>query len=196
MSTARLQLRHVTISEEVELVELEDGHVFVPSNDPPPVRTLVSEHDGEAVTRALEVVRVVEVPESDARGERGFYAIPVELERLQEQSKVGTEHLDGGETPPSVEESMTLGAPAPVMDPDDSIPIDSRERSMLEENAPEQIVTDPEREPEPEQNEGEGEGESAEPQEQVSKSSDESSSASGEIGGGSGRKKRRGRKRR
>jgi hypothetical protein len=161
MSTVSLQIRQVTVNEAAELTALDGDDVFVATDDPPPVRTIVACREGDGgEVQALEVVRVVEVPESDERGTRGFYARTTHAQALGAHWVVGTENFSGGHGPPPGLSSSSLGAPAPVMDPDDSMPIDNRERAVLEADAeaddadgqaadvpaypPDMIQTDPE----------------------------------------------------
>jgi hypothetical protein len=135
MSTVRLQLRHITVDDASELTTRDDGSLFIATDDPPPVRTIVAAWRSDASEAdALEVVRVIEVPDPDAGRTRGFEARQVETTRLDAHGRVGTELLPSGEPMVEVVESepIQLGAPAPVVDPDDSIKIDRRERARLE----------------------------------------------------------------
>jgi hypothetical protein len=198
MSSARLLLRHVTVSEAVDPSQFGGGSVFVASDDPPPVRTVLRLVDGDADPRAVEVTKVIEVPESN-EGVRGFYVQEVDAEKLELHGKVGTEHLESGETPALQEASgMQFGAPAPVMDPDDSIQIDNRERERLEEESDSASESDDRSGPADagtSGSESDGGGQSV-------TSDDTGGQTSGEIGGGSdkpeptSRKRRRGRKKR
>jgi hypothetical protein len=137
----RIKLRNVVLAEGAELTEQRDL-VFVELADPPPVRTLLAVEDGSDEPAALEVARVVEVPDAE-RTRRGFYGRFVESSALERFARVGTEHLaagymEGEEPEPASapaaddESTVQMAVPAPVVDPDPSEPIDLREVQTLE----------------------------------------------------------------
>jgi len=104
-SVVRVDLRQANLSESARL---RDGDKpFIALDAPPPVRSLlkVSEGEGESV-RAFEVGRVIEVVD-DSEPTRGCYGSFVELDRLEDQKKVGSEHLEPG--------ISNSGVPAPVV---------------------------------------------------------------------------------
>jgi hypothetical protein len=94
-TVVRVDLRQATLSENARLREVGD-RLFLALENPPPVRCLlrlIDGSDGEA--RAFEVGRVIEVVD-ETESARGCYGQYVELERLAEQNKVGSEHLEPG----------------------------------------------------------------------------------------------------
>lgn len=139
-------LRHVTLSESTALHELDD-EVFIELDAPPPVRSLVIVSDVEGDDRrGVEITRVVEVAESDSRGACGFYGRFIAPERLEESTRVGTEHLADGDNATAAtddaeggkaanESTTAMGQPAPVVDPDDSVRISVAETARLEAGA-------------------------------------------------------------
>ena len=194
-------LRHVQLTDAAPLYEADDGRVFIELDAPPPVRTLVAIAEPGQDVRALEISKVVEVPENDERGKRGFYGRFVDEHRLSAFDEVGTEALsdgEGGQPGPETGEdapvvaddepelTTSLGEPAPVVDPDESVKISVAERARLEADA--------------EARDGESESAEATADEGVEASgeaSDDESSASAEAGSNEGRRRRRrGRKKR
>ena len=103
-SVVRVDLRQATLSESARLRENEDA-VFIALDNPPPVRSLLRVIEGESA-RAFEVGRVIEVINDD-EAQRGCYGSFIELERLEEQARVGSEHLEPG--------ANNSGVPAPVV---------------------------------------------------------------------------------
>ena len=104
-TAVRVDLRQANLSESAKLREAED-HVFIALEQPPPVRSLLRLTIGEE-RKAFEVQRVVEVA-SDDEPARGCYGSFVDVERLEEQTKVGSEHLQPGNVGGG-------GVPAPVV---------------------------------------------------------------------------------
>ena len=105
-TAVRVDLREATLSESAKLHE-GDGDPFLTLDHPPPVRSLLRVGEGEDV-RVFEVGRVIEVVDEHEPA-RGCYGKFVELERLEEQRKVGSEHLEPGIS------GGGGGIPAPVM---------------------------------------------------------------------------------
>ncbi|MFO7566916.1 MAG: hypothetical protein R6X02_30005 [Enhygromyxa sp.] len=103
--TVRVDLRQATLSDNARLREADD-RLFLALDNPPPVRSLLRLVAGDE-QKAFEVARVVEVVDEDEPA-RGCYGRYVELERLAEQDKVGSEHLE-----PGVRSGG--GVPAPVV---------------------------------------------------------------------------------
>lgn len=92
-TAVRVDLRQATLSESAPMHETDDA-VFLSLENPPPVRSLLRITVGEDA-RAFEVARVIEVID-ESEPKRGCYGNFVELERLEEQKKVGSEHLQPG----------------------------------------------------------------------------------------------------
>jgi hypothetical protein len=106
-TVVRVDLRQSTLSEHARLREAGEL-AFLALDNPPPVRSLLRLIEaGAEEPRAFEVARVVEVVEDDEPA-RGCYGRYIELERLDEQAKVGSEHLEPGI-------SSSGGVPAPVV---------------------------------------------------------------------------------
>lgn len=201
-------LRHVQLTDAAPIHEVDDDRVFVELDAPPPVRTLVGIAEPGQDVRALEISKVVEVPENDERGKRGFYGRFVDDDRLSAFDEVGTEGLsdgEGGQPGPETGEdapvvaddepelTTSLGEPAPVVDPDESVKISVAEKARLEADTETgDDETDSEQAPADESVEASGEGEA----------SDDESSATSDEGGNEGdkeggrRRRRRGRKKR
>lgn len=151
--TVHVELRHLTLSESAELHEFEDAP-FIALDDPPPVRTIIAVRDADAQgeRRAFEVLRVVEVDEAERSSGsgsglgpgRGVYGQWLEPEALRRFERVGTEHLSDGEVvdaeeepapeedAPDSDDGVQMAVPAPVVDPDDSEPIDVDEARSIE----------------------------------------------------------------
>jgi hypothetical protein len=107
-TVVRVDLRQASLSETARL-RAHDGPgdlLFLAIDNPPPVRSLLSLRDGDQ-RKAFEVVRVVEVVDEDESA-RGCYGREIPVERLDEQAKVGSEHLEPGITSGG-------GVPAPVV---------------------------------------------------------------------------------
>lgn len=103
-TAVRVDLRQATLSESARLRET-DGHAFLCLENPPPVRSLLRITIGDE-QRAFEVGRVIEVVD-DTETERGCHGTFVPLERLSEQLRVGSEHLQP--------HAAGSGVPAPVV---------------------------------------------------------------------------------
>jgi hypothetical protein len=101
-TAVRVDLRQATLSESARLRETGE-QAFLCLENPPPVRSLLRITVGEE-QRAFEVGRVIEVVD-EGEAERGCYGAFVALERLTEQQRVGSEHLQptgsGGSGVPS-----------------------------------------------------------------------------------------------
>ena len=190
----RVEIRRVPLTDTAPC-EPSEGGVFVALDDPPPVRSILAITAGDEAPRALEVTAVVEVaPEG---GARGFYGRFIEDDALARFERVGTEHLSDGEPEPAARgegetaESDDAGPgtqmamPAPVVDPDDSEPIDlDTYRSGEHEAAPSSDADDS----------GDAEdGADAEPE---GGTTSEQTTSDGEDDGARKGKRRRGRKRR
>jgi hypothetical protein len=104
-TVVRVDLRQATLSDNARLREAGEL-LFLVLDNPPPVRSLLRIVEAEQ-HKAFEVARVVEVVE-DGEPARGCYGRYIELERLDEQAKVGSEHLEPGI-------SGSGGVPAPVV---------------------------------------------------------------------------------
>lgn len=102
--SVRVDLRHATLSESARLRESGE-QAFLSLDNPPPVRSLLRITIGEE-QRAFEVGRVIEVVD-ETETERGCHGTFVPLERLDEQQKVGSEHLQP--------HASGSGVPAPVV---------------------------------------------------------------------------------
>jgi hypothetical protein len=104
MSAVRVDLRQTTLTESARVREAGE-HMFLTMDNPPPVRSLLRlTIDGEE--QAFEVAQVVEVVGEGAT-ERGCFGSFIELSRLDEHHKVGSEHLQPG--------ISGGGIPAPVV---------------------------------------------------------------------------------
>ena len=103
-SVVRVDLRQANLSESAKLREADDA-VFLALDAPPPVRSILRITEGENV-RAFEVGRVIEVAD-DSEPTRGCYGSFVDDARLDDQAKVGSEHLEPG--------ISNSGVPAPVV---------------------------------------------------------------------------------
>jgi hypothetical protein len=102
-AAVRVELRQTTLTESARLRETGD-RPFLCIENPPPVRSLLRlTVAGEL--RAFEVGQVIEVV-SDEQSERGCFGALVDLARLDELAKVGSEHLQPG---------ISGGVPAPVV---------------------------------------------------------------------------------
>ena len=101
----RVDLREATMTESARLRERGD-QLFLVMDTPPPVRSLLRVTLGEE-RKAFEVARVVEVVD-EGEPDRGCYGQWVDVARLGEQSRVGSEHLEPGI-------SGGAGVPAPVV---------------------------------------------------------------------------------
>lgn len=103
-TVVRVDLRQATLSESARMREAAD-QLFLALDNPPPVRSLLRLLvDDER--KAFEVARVIEVIDEDEPA-RGCYGRYVDLERLDEQTKVGSEHLEPG--------ISGSGVPSPVV---------------------------------------------------------------------------------
>ncbi len=105
-TAVRVDLRQATLSESARLRETSE-QAFLCLENPPPVRSLLRISVGET-QRAFEVGRVIEVVD-EIEAERGCYGAFVALERLSEQQRVGSEHLQPGNLG-----SGGNGVPSPV----------------------------------------------------------------------------------
>jgi hypothetical protein len=92
-TVVRVDLRQATLSENARLREVGE-RLFLALENPPPVRCLLRLTTGDE-QKAFEVTRVIEVVD-ETEPARGCYGRHVELERLAEQAKVGSEHLEPG----------------------------------------------------------------------------------------------------
>jgi hypothetical protein len=101
----RVDLREATMTESARLRERGD-QLFLVMETPPPVRSLLRLTVADE-RKAFEVARVVEVVE-EGEPERGCYGRWVDVARLAEQDRVGSEHLEPGI-------SGAGGVPAPVV---------------------------------------------------------------------------------
>jgi hypothetical protein len=106
-TAVRVDLRQATLSESARLRETSE-QAFLCLENPPPVRSLLRITVGET-QRAFEVGRVIEVVD-EIEAERGCYGAFVALERLSEQQRVGSEHLQPGNLG-----SGGSGVPSPVV---------------------------------------------------------------------------------
>jgi hypothetical protein len=193
-SRVRVDIRHVQLAEAASCEPASNG-LFVAMDDPPPVRSILAVSDGDGAPRAFEVTAVVEVaPEG---GVRGFHGRFIESDALARFERVGTEHLSDGEPEGDATDGehadaddaglgTQMAMPAPVVDPDESEPIDLGEEQPSEaENASadesDTVDGDPAAADEP-NTEGEAGGE-------------DGSENGSDDGGGRKGKRRRGRKR-
>jgi hypothetical protein len=103
-TAVRVDLRQATLSESARLRESGE-QAFLCLENPPPVRSLLRITHGEE-QRAFEVGRVIEVID-EGEAERGCYGTFVALDRLAEQLRVGSEHLQPG--------ISGSGVPSPVV---------------------------------------------------------------------------------
>jgi hypothetical protein len=92
-TVVRVELRQATLTESARLREAGD-RMFLALENPPPVRSLLRLRAGEELS-AFEVARVIEVVD-ETEPARGCYGQRVSLDRLVEQDKVGSEHLEPG----------------------------------------------------------------------------------------------------
>jgi hypothetical protein len=92
-TVVRVDLRQATLSENARLREVDD-RLFLALDNPPPVRCLLRLIEG-GEAKAFEVARVIEVVD-ETEPARGCYGRYVDLDRLAEQNKVGSEHLEPG----------------------------------------------------------------------------------------------------
>lgn len=106
-TAVRVDLRQATLSESARLRESGE-QAFLCLENPPPVRSLLRITVGEE-QRAFEVGRVIEVVD-ESEAERGCYGAFVALERLVEQQRVGSEHLQ-----PGIIGAGGSGVPSPVV---------------------------------------------------------------------------------
>jgi hypothetical protein len=106
-TAVRVDLRQATLSESARLRETGE-QAFLCLENPPPVRSLLRITVGEE-QRAFEVGRVIEVVD-ESEAERGCYGAFVALERLAEQQRVGSEHLQ-----PGIIGAGGSGVPSPVV---------------------------------------------------------------------------------
>ncbi len=105
-TAVRVDLREATLTESARLSERGE-RLFLAMENPPPVRSLLRVFvEGER--KAFEVARVIEVVE-EGEAARGCYGGWVDVARLTEQDKVGSEHLEPGIS------SGNAGVPAPVV---------------------------------------------------------------------------------
>ena len=102
----RVDLREATMTESARLRERGD-QLFLVMETPPPVRSLLRLTVADE-RKAFEVARVVEVVE-EGEPERGCYGRWVDVARLAEQDRVGSEHLEPGIS------GAGGGVPAPVV---------------------------------------------------------------------------------
>ena len=105
-SVVRVDLRQASLSESARLRDAGEL-LFLAIDNPPPVRCLLHLRNDDGVDKAFEVARVVEVVDEEEAA-RGCYGREVPLERLDEQVRVGSEHLEPGITSGG-------GVPAPVV---------------------------------------------------------------------------------
>lgn len=106
-TAVRVDLRQATLSESARLRETGE-QAFLCLENPPPVRSLLRITVGEQ-QRAFEVGRVIEVVD-ESEAERGCHGAFVALERLVEQQRVGSEHLQ-----PGIIDAGGSGVPSPVV---------------------------------------------------------------------------------
>lgn len=106
-TAVRVDLRQATLSESARLRETGE-QAFLCLENPPPVRSLLRISVGEE-QRAFEVGRVIEVVD-EGEAERGCYGSFVALERLADQQRVGSEHLQ-----PGIVGGGGSGVPSPVV---------------------------------------------------------------------------------
>jgi hypothetical protein len=106
-NAVRVDLRQATLSESARLRESGE-QAFLCLENPPPVRSLLRITVGDE-QRAFEVGRVIEVVD-ESEAERGCYGAFVEVERLAEQQRVGSEHLQ-----PGIIGAGGSGVPSPVV---------------------------------------------------------------------------------
>lgn len=92
-TVVRVDLRQATLSENARLREAGE-RLFLALENPPPVRSLLKLIAG-GEPKAFEVARVIEVVD-ETEPARGCYGRYVELDRLGEQARVGSEHLEPG----------------------------------------------------------------------------------------------------
>jgi len=92
-TVVRVELRQATLTESARLREAGD-RMFLALENPPPVRSLLRLRAGDELS-AFEVARVIEVVD-ETEPARGCYGHTIPLERLVEQQKVGSEHLEPG----------------------------------------------------------------------------------------------------
>ena len=151
--TVRVDLRQATLSEHARLREVGE-RLFLALENPPPVRSLLRVHVGDE-RKAFEVARVIEVVD-ESEPARGCYGRYVELERLSEQDKVGSEHLEPGIVGGG-------GVPAPV------VIMNSGEMLLGEASEESELAAE---------GEGEGEGEQGEVAEASEPATDESTPTS------------------
>lgn len=102
----RVDLREATMTESARLRERGE-QLFLVMETPPPVRSLLRLTVADE-RKAFEVARVVEVVE-EGEPERGCYGRWVDVARLVEQDRVGSEHLEPGIS------GAGGGVPAPVV---------------------------------------------------------------------------------
>ena len=140
-SSTSVVYRHVTLIDGADLTVHEDRSVFVAMEEPPPIRTVVQLWRAEQA-RAVLVSRVVEVPEADPAGARGFYAIPADEAAIAAARIVGTEHLKSA-GPGDLQRNADPGESA---DGDDVSGSDPDANSNMAMPAP--VVADVEDEPE------------------------------------------------
>jgi hypothetical protein len=103
-TVVRVDLRQATLSESARLRE-NGEQAFLCLENPPPVRSLLRITVGDE-QRVFEVGRVIEVVDENG-AERGCHGIFVALDRLAEQQRVGSEHLQPG--------ISGSGVPSPVV---------------------------------------------------------------------------------
>jgi hypothetical protein len=106
-NAVRVDLRQATLSESARLRESGE-QAFLCLENPPPVRSLLRITVGDE-QRAFEVGRVIEVVD-ESEAERGCYGAFVAVERLAEQQRVGSEHLQ-----PGIIGAGGSGVPSPVV---------------------------------------------------------------------------------
>jgi hypothetical protein len=111
-SAVRVDLRQANLSESAHLREVGD-RTFLALDQPPPVRSLLKlTIDDEQ--KAFEVGRVIEVV-GEGEPARGCYGAFVDLERLGEQAKVGSEHLQPGISGSGIPSPVVIMSTAEMM---------------------------------------------------------------------------------
>jgi hypothetical protein len=144
-TVVRVDLRQATLSEHARLRDVGE-RLFLALENPPPVRSLLRVYAGEE-RKAFEVARVIEVVD-ESEPARGCYGRFVEFDRLGEQDKVGSEHLEPGIVGGG-------GVPAPVV-------IMNSGEMLLGEASEESELAAAEREEQPEAEASEAEASEAE----------------------------------
>lgn len=127
MSEYRVALRHTTLLESAPLQDLGDERYFIATAAPPPTRSILTLHEGDA-QQFFVVDTVFEVETGDQP--RGVVGTLTDAQAHEEASTLGTEHLDDGEAPEAIAPAMAV--PAPVIADDGDEDLDEAERQRLE----------------------------------------------------------------